>query len=274
LLGSGLASHYGRTLEKKGAWSVPLRLWQRLPGTSALETWLGYRVFDPSTATASEVLGRLDFLDPKVLEPTTGYSLSVITRLVLLNTLEAQKPRRILELGGGVSTLIFAAYAARRGGDASIWSIDHDAGWLDQTRQSLEEAGLAGPVRLIHAPLAEREIGGIRCTAYLLPDSELEEHSGSEGFDSCFIDGPPAAVGRGPCLPLVAPYLAPGATILLDDALRPDEQAAWNDWLRRYPGRLGATRLLLTDRGLLVGRWSAGAPARRLADGAALQPVR
>jgi len=259
-LGSQIERAYVSTLRRKSVWSVPPRNWRAVP--EPVRHWLGYRVFEAANKMAESiaredgVLGRLD------LPPSDGFNLSMTTRLAYQGLLERLKPRSILELGSGVSTLISAAAMARLGsaGNGVVCSIDHDEGWLEVTRASLHRAGLESFVHLIHAPLKEIEVCGRRCTSYSLPVEALCS-TAERGFDLCLIDGPPRLVGRGPCLPIVAAHLASDATVLLDDSYRPGEQAAWTTWSHSYPSQLRGSRLLLTDRGMLMGRWSNGRAA-------------
>ena len=63
-----------------------------------------------------------------------------------------------------------------------------------------------------------------------------------ESFDIVFLD-PPYRHDAGPLLPLLTPLLNPGATVILEDAVRdPVPGSAWGDPLER---RYGDTRLLL-----------------------------
>ena len=57
--------------------------------------------------------------------------------LDLLKVLDSVRPRRIVELGSGGSTAIFAAWVRETPG-ASLVSYDHSMEWIDLTRQALE----------------------------------------------------------------------------------------------------------------------------------------
>jgi predicted O-methyltransferase YrrM len=256
-LGSLLVRPYTAALRRGRVWSVPPWVWTSLP--RSVKRWLIYRLWGPSEEFAYQLLCGAHELSPLKLPPANLFSLSSITRLVLHGLLERHQPRRIIELGSGVSTVIFASYLSRLGSVASqgalICSLDHDATWLNSTRVALAQAGLLESVRLIHAPLEEKVVDGRWTVTYGLSDDRVREVAGQRGFDLCFIDGPPRDVGRSPCLHLVAPHLVPGAVVLLDDGFRPGEMAAWGRWIRCFPRSLGRSRLLLTNRGLMMGRW-------------------
>ena len=226
----------------------------------ATNRWLRFRVLNPGEERARSLLEESHPLRRLGLVTSRNdWTISSQTRLLLYHMVETTQPRRIIECGSGTSTIIFADYAARhdQGGRPAplIWSIDHDGHWMEATRKSLEERGLAKYVRLVHAPIDERLVFGKSMQGYRLPPSVRAELAAAEAFDFCLIDGPPHTVGRFASLPTVAGYLAPGAVVLLDDAFRPDEQAAWKLWREHYPKSLVHSRLILTHRGMAMGRW-------------------
>lgn len=152
--------------------------------------------------------------------------------VVLLKELLRNKPRRVMELGSGVSTLI-TAYCLERQGGGRLLSIDHDEKFLEQTRQSLGDHGLGEFVELRYAPLKPLDLGGTTFTYY-----EAEALKAEPGIELLTVDGPPGRLqqqARFPALPLLEGLLAPKATVLLDDAARPDEKAIVRSWGERWP---------------------------------------
>jgi len=100
--------------------------------------------------------------------------------LDLLKVLDSVRPRRIVELGSGGSSAVFAAYVRETPG-ASLASYDHSTEWIDLTRQALEGAGLL-PHRHIElrvVPMRESNRG----SSY---DVTLKA-----GIDLLYVDGPP-----------------------------------------------------------------------------------
>lgn len=66
-------------------------------------------------------------------------------KLVSLNRLlEAKKPKSILELGSGSSTVVFGRYAARN--NAKVVTIDESREWLDNTISMLKLFGVSDAV--------------------------------------------------------------------------------------------------------------------------------
>lgn len=144
------------------------------------------------------------------------------------------KPRVILELGSGVSTVCLARYLQEVHGDsnsARLFSIEQNADFSEETRQKLSSLGLDRNVRLIHAPLTRQVILGQSTTCYSLPPGYLVEALGGARPEFVLIDGPASDQGRYGVLPLLRPVLSRRTAILLDDALRDDElrdAAVWS----------------------------------------------
>jgi len=136
-------------------------------------------------------------------------------------------PVRILELGGGVSTVI-AGYCIREQG-GHIVSLDHDADYAERTRRTLEQHGLSDLATVLHAPLIETPVDGQSWCWY-----DLRDVPDDRPFDLLIVDGPPAAtqaLARYPALPMLLDRLAPDAVVLVDDAHRADDRATIARWL-------------------------------------------
>jgi predicted O-methyltransferase YrrM len=155
-----------------------------------------------------------------------------LAHLILLTMFE-ERPHRILELGPGISTLLLAK-CAQRLGEVRIWSVEHEATFVDLARSRLELHGLGGQVELIHAPLTDISVAGKRMRWY---DSSFL--SRIDYVDFLLVDGPPSGdqgpMLRYPALPVLYPLLSPGAVILVDDAARSAEKNAVEMWLREFP---------------------------------------
>ena len=119
-------------------------------------------------------------------------------------------------------------------------SLEHDPSYAAATRKRLDLHGLEA--RVILAPLVGDP-----------PTYSTSDLDATAQFDLAFLDGPPGRIGRGPVLPALAPYLKPGAFIVLDDAKRDSEQAVWRSWCGSLP--LVDAKLVDTDRGLAIAIW-------------------
>lgn len=137
--------------------------------------------------------------------------------LVCQHAISAGGP--VLECGSGLTTLLLAVTAGRRG--VPVWSLEHDDGWYRATRRVLLYFRLRG-IHLCHAPL-------VRYDGYEWYEAPLPLMPARFGLVVC--DGPPGSTlgGRGGLMPVMGRRLQ-GATILVDDAERPSEQAMLANW--------------------------------------------
>lgn len=166
------------------------------------------------------------------LPPTGGWAASADVLVLLHQLVRDERPRHVLECGSGASTLILA-YALRDIGGATLTTLEHDAGYLDSTRELLRHHGLSDAVDLRLAPLVPVETGTEGERWY------EPEQLPSGPIDLIFIDGPPSNSGtaaRAPALELVADRLAPDVTIVVDDYLRPGDRDTVISWMEQEPG--------------------------------------
>jgi predicted O-methyltransferase YrrM len=261
-----LRAHLLAAIQHGQPWLVPGGLWREVaPGLWRRLSSPLWRAEEEARCLIQEIPSLADLFTEDDWQG--GFGATPLTLLVLWYLLEHQKPTAILEMGSGLSTLLLARHAQLRAASkkpvARITSLDHDGAWLNQTCRRLAQRRLGPWVQAIHTPLERQQLDGITCQSY----SPGMVHQASQGlrYDFCFIDGPPKAVGRVGSLPLVRPFLAPSATLLIDDAARREEQQAIRIWLQHYPCNLRRPGFLITSRGLARLRWkqpeTCGAPA-------------
>jgi predicted O-methyltransferase YrrM len=143
-------------------------------------------------------------------------------------------PQCVLELGGGVSTLI-AAYALQRNGSGRIVSLDHDEEYVKQANRMLRAHKLDHVAKVLHAPLTEMEVDGQQVHWYDTKPLAAEKLA---MIDLLIVDGPPGKdqpMARYPALPVLVDRLSPRAWVLIDDASRPDETEMVRRWANAYP---------------------------------------
>lgn len=178
-------------------------------------------------------LTALDFSYPVMLG---GPSIDGHHARTLLFLLQQHKPRRILELGSGSSTVLIARALLKLGHPAELHvSVDHDARYLRLTRELARLNGVEHLIRFEHCPLESRP-------EWAHPwYSRIAEVAADAKFDLLLVDGPPAYESgkdraREPALDVLAESLGPNAIVLLDDANRPGETAIAEAWCARHPG--------------------------------------
>lgn len=143
-----------------------------------------------------------------------------------------QKPGVVLECSSGSSTLV-AARCMQLNGKGRVFSLEHNPDYAEATRVELKRQGLADWATVVDAPL-ENLPGKSGSSWYSLANLPAEANHA----DLLIIDGPPqstCSMARYPAIPHLKDFLAPEATIFLDDADRDDEREAVRLWLVENP---------------------------------------
>lgn len=205
--------------------------------------WLLRSLFGGSRASKAFLLARLG-LDPGALPHLGGWKADTYLLHRLLDLVGERRPRTVVELGCGATTLVLAKALAQNG-FGELYSYDQNASFVADVKAWLGKYDL--PVRLQHAPLHDFD-SDWPGQWYSLAELPAE-------IDLLVIDGPPWAIHpfvRGAAEALFH-RLSRDGVIVLDDAARPGERyVAWR-WKRRWPGinfeleRAGA-------KGTLIGR--------------------
>jgi len=144
----------------------------------------------------------------------------------IANHILEAKPKTVVELGAGVSTLV-AARALQLNGEGTLLSLEHVTLFATKTRRWMFENDLKAEIR--HAPLKPAPGGwpGLWYDHGPMPDR----------IDLLIIDGPPWAVHpyvRGAAETLFD-RISPGGRVLLDDAARPGERIVARRWRKNWP---------------------------------------
>lgn len=165
--------------------------------------------------------------------PWTGSALRPAALVTVLNDLVVNRRRRVVECGGGVSSL-YIAELLERTRDGELLVLEHDAEWARRLRTLLRRRGLAASVRVVHAPL---EVNGT-VSPWGTPwyaVSAVREALGDRRIDLLVVDGPPAheegmGLARFPAVPFFQDHLAESCTIVLDDVDRDGERKVVSLW--------------------------------------------
>jgi predicted O-methyltransferase YrrM len=160
----------------------------------------------------------------------TGY-LSLI-----VDHIKAVRPRSVVELGAGASSLV-TGKALQRYGGGRLTSLDQHSGFVRATRDWLHEHGVDAALHAVPLLPAPGDWHGVWYDTSPVPDT----------IDLLLIDGPPWTIHpfvRGAAEALFD-RLPVGGTVLLDDAARPGERVIAARWRRRWPN----FRFELVNRG-------------------------
>lgn len=183
------------------------------------------------------------------------WSLDCDTLNFLEERIMEQKPTAILEFGSGISTVCLAHFMRTIHPNAPmilVYSIEQSAEFAAQTRQKLDEFGLADYVKVDHFPLVNQVVEGEETVCYDLTANRLKQLLGGVRPDFCLIDGPIwSTSSRLATVPQVKEFLSPGAQFFLDDALRDRELQIARSWSRLPYLRVAGVHLV--GKGILNG---------------------
>jgi predicted O-methyltransferase YrrM len=144
---------------------------------------------------------------------------------LMIGVLRECKPKLVLELGSGVSTLI-AGYVVNEFGGRVI-TLEHSKQFAEVSVREVRRHRLEQSVTVSWAPLKEVRLLDRNFLWYDTTDLI----TGPIGL--LLVDGPPGdlqELSRYPAVPLLREYLSRTAVILLDDAARDDEKTIIGLW--------------------------------------------
>ena len=185
-----------------------------------------------SNADLKAVIANLASRPPRpdvaaLLTPPDEWAVSLETAQLLAGLIEHVAPASVLEFGAGRSSLVLASALQALGG-GRLTSIEHQPAYAEQSWRRLTQFPSVD-ASLVHAKLSVRFSKHGLLHEYVGIDEALRSRG---PFAFVFIDAPPGERGRDATLLQAAPFLSPGAVILLDDASRPREQTAMRRWVR------------------------------------------
>ncbi|CAB4805395.1 unannotated protein [freshwater metagenome] len=172
-----------------------------------------------------QLIATLKFTSP--IPPTRGWAASPDLLLTISHQIRTRKPRLVVELGSGVSTLIVAKSGAKK-----LISIDNSEEFAAKTRSLLKEHGVRG-VQVRVAALKSHPSG-----VDWYDTSKLKD---IKGIDLLIIDGPPATINpdaRKPALTELIKKLSPQAVIIMDDVHRKSERELAQAFAEALPNHI------------------------------------
>jgi hypothetical protein len=163
-----------------------------------------------------------------------GWAASPDFLAIQVANIRQYQPLTILELGSGQSTVL-SAYVLEQLGLGHVYAFDDTELFANISRENILRHKLNDHATIIHAPLKDYTIQGEIWQWY-----DLDCLPSIAKIDLLLVDGPPQygknlPMLRYPALPLLAPYLAPNALILMDDADRASERLVAERWQTEFP---------------------------------------
>lgn len=165
--------------------------------------------------------------------PWSSSTLSATAVETVLNEIVVNGRSKIVECGGGVSTVYIASLLSSQGREGHLYTIEHDSEWLQVVERLLSERGLSDRVTVVHAPL--REVG-VSWGGEMWYDTEsVKSEIPTSGVDFILVDGPPAhrqenSHSRYPAIPILKEVLDDRYSVLLDDIDRQAEREIIESW--------------------------------------------
>ncbi|WP_200342922.1 class I SAM-dependent methyltransferase [Rhodovibrio sodomensis] len=179
-----------------------------------------------SRATDASYLARV--LPPTACLPRpTNWSLGGDTLHWLLSEVERRRPRLVVDLGGGLSTVLLGL-RLKELGCGQVVSVDHDAGFAATTQAFVSLNALDGIVEVRVAPLTANTALPGKAVWY-----DTDKLADLRDVDLLVIDGPPMSAGkrvREAALTFFQERFAADWMAVLDDAHRPGERAILESW--------------------------------------------
>lgn len=184
------------------------------------ENWQHYR----QSEYFSQLINLMDF--KAAIPGLRSWAASADVLLTLASTSQKIKPKVVVDLGSGVSTLVLAKSSP----GAKVFSIDHLEEFAGKTRSLLQDHEITN-VDLRVAPLRPHATG--------VDWYDVSAFADIDQIDLLFIDGPPGSKedkARHPVLTQCLSKLSPGAVIVIDDVNRNGERELADMFLKALSG--------------------------------------
>jgi hypothetical protein len=156
--------------------------------------------------------------------------------VTILNEIVTNDRNRIVECGGGISTLYIARLLRQRA-RGHLWTVEDDGPWADYLRAQVESEGASAYVSVLHADLAPTSLSIAGANGRWYDERKVREWIGEEPIELLIVDGPAGYTperrhARYPAVPYLRPLLADDYAVVLDDIHRPGEQEIVERWER------------------------------------------
>lgn len=182
------------------------------------------------------------------LPPMTSWAATPELATHLFRCIQQYKPKHIVELGSGVTTLISGYSLEKFGINGKIISFDHDERYARKTRDEINLHDLSDRIELRVAPLEMCTIDNQNWKWYSTNKLKFEKK-----IDLLLIDGPPVKTqknARYPAIPILYEHLNDQAIIIMHDTDRDPESSSIKKWLFQFDDL--KTENLYSEKGITV----------------------
>lgn len=167
--------------------------------------------------------------------PTRGWHLRADALRLVADIVAETRPRLVLELGSGASTVLLARQCASLDTKARVVSVEESPFFAARTTKLLRRHRFCDWVSVVVSPVVRTRIGDWRGYCYGMSEAAMASAMDGERAGVVLIDGPMSAwTMRGDCrygtLPLIRRWLAAGALVIVDDANRRRERGIIERW--------------------------------------------
>ena len=185
--------------------------------------------FDDLKSRSNEILAyqHLSRYLPDKYFTKTSYSMNYVPILQILNDIIIYKPSKVLEFGGGVSTIILSKAITDLKLKTNLYTVDNDLSWLSYIKESVSENQC---LNLCHCPIKNHENKSFTKWYDLSGCPVLMDKN---QFDMIIIDGPWSKIAPNARYGAVEYILSNNRNsnliVYVDDIDRADELAIFND---------------------------------------------
>lgn len=236
---SALTRHWDASVERDTS------DWLRLIGFAAIQwPWLLRSLYGGRKRDKAALIAKLG-LGCDALPNLGSWKADTGLLMRIADLIFDERPKTVVELGAGASTLVAARAIKLANYGGRLVSYDQHADFVAATLAWLADNDAVADIR--HAPISS--------PSGRWSDLWYDLDGVPESINLLLIDGPPWAIGaqirgKSECL---FDHMAPGSTLLLDDAARPGERLLAKRWKRDWP-RV-EWRYVSGIKGTLIGRW-------------------
>lgn len=147
----------------------------------------------------------------------------------ILQQIEFRKPKHVLDVGSGTSTILLAAMSEKLG--FKVTSLENLPGTVSYLADFVNQRNIGSHLTIHQC--------GFKSYNYPSGDSyrwyNIDLSKNADVFDFVIIDGPMGSiVGRNGAIPQIAEYLAEDHLIILDDSQRDHEKACLAEWKKYF----------------------------------------